>query len=316
MRISSPKPEAQDRLAWAALYWAGQIGPAGFTRLLARFGSATAVIAASAEALALPGLSLTPAQVAAITSEAGRRLDQVEREIASLADDGIAVVCSFEQGYPHALRDAQNPPPVVCISGELSDEDMQGLAIVGTREPTADGRRVAREVARTCAERGITVVSGLARGIDTVAHRAALDAGGRTVAVLGSGIRHIHPRSNIRLATRLIEHGALISEVAPDANPTAARLMARNRLTSALARGVLAVESTLTGGTLQTAADAWKQGRVVFACDWPTQVPQAEGTRSLIARGAEPILGAGAMDTIEHLLRIHEAPPPEQPPLL
>ena len=171
------------------------------------------------------------------------------------------------------------------------------------------------DIARACAELGITVVSGLALGVDTAAHRGALDGDGRTLAMLGSGIKHIHPRRNRRLAKAIREHGAVLSEQPPNASPSAARLMARNRLTSALARGVLAVESTLRGGTLQTARDAWTQGRLVFAVDWQADKPQAEGTRALIAQGAEPILGPDAVDLIARMLREHQVPAPDQPDL-
>ena len=316
MRISTPQPDDQDRLAWAALYWSGRIGPAGFMRLLARFGSATAVLQAESTDLALPALRLNERQIAAITADARAHRDCIERELGTLAEDGIAVVCSFEAHYPAALREARNAPPVICIHGELASEDTQGLAIVGTREPTTEGSAVASQVAAACADRGITVVSGLARGIDSAAHRGALRGGGRTVAVLGSGIRRIHPKRNIRLAGQIAEAGAIISEVAPDAAPTGARLMARNRLTSALSRGVLAVESTSSGGTLQTMKDAWSQGRAVFACDWQSGKPQAEGTRALIAEGAEPILGPDAIEMIAHVLQTHRPPPPDQPQLL
>ncbi|MGI5818663.1 MAG: DNA-processing protein DprA [Armatimonadota bacterium] len=316
MRITTPQPDEQDRLAWAALFWSGRIGPAGFLRLLARFGTAQAVLEADGRELAGPALRLNEGQIDAITTEARSHRDSIDADLASLRADGISVICSFEAQYPAALRDARNPPPVICVRGALASEDSLGLAIVGTREPTPEGTAVAGAIASACAERGLTVVSGLARGIDAAAHRGALRAGGRTVAVLGSGIRRIHPRQNVRLAGEIAANGAIISEVAPDAAPTASRLMARNRLTSALARGVLAVESTLSGGTLQTVGDAWEQGRAVFACDWQSDRPQADGTRSMIAQGAEPILGPDAIETIVHLLETHRPPPPGQPRLL
>ncbi len=316
MRITTPQARDQDRLAWAALFWSGRVGPAGFMRLLARFGSAGAVLDADAADLALPALRLSERQIEAIVGDARSHRERIAEELSALEDDRITVICSFEANYPAALLDARNPPPVICVLGELSAEDTRGLAIVGTREPTSEGSTVASEVAAACANRGITVVSGLARGIDSAAHQGALRAGGRTVAVLGSGIRRIHPKRNIRLAGQIAEAGAIISEVAPDAAPTGARLMARNRLTSALARGVLAVESTTTGGTLQTMRDALAQGRAVFACDWQSDRPQAEGTRSLIAQGAQPIIGPDAIETIAHLLETHQPPPPDQPQLL
>lgn len=316
MQIITPQPAAQDRLSWAALYWAGGIGPAGFTRLISSFGSARAALEAPSDDLRAPSLRLSPTQIEAITGPARARLEGMAAEITALESDGIRVLCAFEPGYPAALREAQNPPPVICMTGAITAADEVGLAIVGTREPTGEGRRMARDIARACAERGITVVSGLARGIDTAAHRGALDAGGRTIAVLGSGIRHVHPRRNLRLAGQIANDGAVISEVAPNDAPTGARLMARNRLISVLARGVLAVESTLSGGTLATARAAVMQGRHLFACDWLDDRPQAEGTRALLAEGAEPVLGPDAIDAIEEMLRAWQPPPPPQLSLL
>lgn len=315
MRIIAPDPNQQDKLAWAALYWGGELGPAGFKRLLARFGSARGALEASEEELAAPSLRLEPEQIKAIHDEAAALMERMPAEVEALESEEIALVCTFEDDYPPLVREAQNPPPVLCVAGDILPEDDPGLAIVGTREPTDDGSRAAREIARACAERGITVVSGLALGIDTAAHRGALAAGGRTLAVLGSGLRQIHPRRNRRLARTIREHGALVSELRPDARPSRARLMARNRLTAALARGVLAVESTQRGGTLQTVRDAWAQGRLVFAVDWQADKPQAEGTRALIAQGAEPILGPDAVDLIEEMLRAHQHPGPSQPGL-
>ena len=315
MRITAPQTENQDKVAWVGLFWAARIGPACFLRLLGRFGSAQAVIEADRQALEAPSLKLDEGQIDSITADAAKRLETIPEEIDALGNDGIRVICSFQPEYPARLRDAANPPPVICVRGELDFADDLGLAIVGTREPTREGLRVAREVAAACAERGITVISGLARGIDSAAHQGTLEAGGRTLAVLGSGIMRIHPRRNVRIAAEIAESGALISALPPDASPTGARLMARNRLISALARGVLAVESTNTGGTLQTVRDARKQGRLVFACDWQGAKPQAEGTRGLIAEGAEPILGADAIDVIEEMLLCH-SPRPDQQTLL
>lgn len=316
MKITIPQADGQDRFAWVALYWSGRIGPAGFMRLLAHFGSAAGALEAAKSALAMPALRLSEAQIEAIVGDARAHRDTIEDEVQGLEDDGVTIICSFEPDYPRALLDARNPPPVICVLGELAPRDSFGLAIVGTREPTPEGSAVASAVAAACADRGITVISGLARGIDTAAHRGALQGGGRTVAVLGSGIRRIHPKRNIRLAGQIAHSGAIISEVAPDAAPSGARLMARNRLTSALARGVLAVESTNRGGTLKTMSDARRQGRAILACDWQSDRPEAAGTRSLIAEGAVPIIGPDAIETIAHLLETHQPPPPDQPPLL
>lgn len=315
MNIRTPSADKQDPVAWATLAWEGGVGPAGFSRLLARFSSARAALGASPKDLAAPSLKLKPAQIAAIRTAADRT-EQVAELIARLQADGVAVVCSFEAHYPELLRGAPNPPAVICMRGRLLEGDDPGLAIVGTRRPTREGEGNARAIARACAELGVTIVSGLAIGVDTEAHRGALDAGRRTVAMLGSGIRHIHPARNRKLAEQIAGAGAVISEVAPDANPSAARLMARNRLTAAMSRGVVAVEATGDGGTMQTIRDAVALGRLVFACDWQADKPQADGTRTALGLGAEPILGPDAAEYIVAAIRAHDPGGPAQGALL
>ncbi len=152
--------------------------------------------------------------------------------------------------------------------------------------------------------------------MDTAAHRGALDVGGRTVAALGSGLRRIYPPKNKRLAGQIAKHGALISETPPDASTSAARLLARNRLTAALSRGVLTVEATDDGGTMRTVRDAISLGLPLFACDWQGDKPQVGGTRTALAWGAEPILGPDAADFIIETIRNHQPPRPDQPALL
>jgi DNA processing protein len=151
-------------------FWAGRIGPAGFMRLLARFGSAQAVLrGADGRELVGPGLRLNAGADRGDHHRcAMTRREGIEEEFVALGDAGIEVICGFEDAYPAPLRDARTPPPVVCVRGTLRPEDTQGLAIVGTREPTDEGCRAASDVAVACARHGLTVVSGLARGIDTV----------------------------------------------------------------------------------------------------------------------------------------------------
>ena len=315
MMVTRPSPDAQDPTAWATLAWEGGVGPAAFARLLARFESARAVMEASPRDLGAPSLKLKPEQIASIRA-AGGRIDQTAALIASLRDDGIAVICSFEGDYPGALRGANNPPPVICVRGRVLREDEPGLAIVGTRRPTREGVRGAREIARACAELGVTIISGLALGVDAAGHRGALDAGGRTIAVLGSGIRRIYPPRNRGLAKRIAGAGAIISEVAPDAAPSAARLLARNRLVAAMCRGLVAVEAAGDGGTMRTVRDARALGRLIFACDWQSDKPQADGTRAVLGMGAEPILGPDAAEHIVVAIRKHEPRGPAQQSLV
>ncbi len=315
MNVTSPKPDEQDAAAWATLVWQGGVGPVGFARLLGRFGSAQAAMNASDQELSWPPLKLKPKQIMNI-SAAANNVELLAGFIADMRREGIEVFCAFEDRYPRLLRGAINPPPVICMKGELLPEDDPALAVVGTRKPTRDGAANARDIARACAERGVTIISGLALGVDTAAHRGALAAGGRTVAVLGSGLRNIYPPANKRLAGQIAKSGALISETPPDANTSTARLLGRNRLTAALSRGVLTVEATGDGGTMRTVRDAIALGLPLFACDWQADKPQADGTRTALALGAEPVLGPDAADFIVETLRNHQPPPPLQPALL
>lgn len=315
MNITSPEPDEQDAAAWVTLVWQGGVGPVGFARLLGRFGSAQAAMNASDQDLSWPPLKLKPKQVMNV-SAAADNVELVAGFISDMRREGIEVICAFEDHYPPLLRGVTNPPPVICVRGELLAEDDPALAIIGTRRPTRDGEANARAIARACAERGVTIISGLALGVDTAAHRGALDVGGRTVAVLGSGIRRIYPPKNKRLAGLIAKSGALISETPPSAGTSAARLLARNRLTAALSRGVLTVEATDDGGTMRTVRDAIALGLPLFACDWQADKPQADGTRTALAWGAEPVLGPDAADFIIETIRNHQPPPPAQPALL
>lgn len=280
------------------------MGPAAFSRLLGRFGSAHAALCASSEELSVPRLKLQPQQVAAIRA-AANRLEQTDQLLRRLQAEGISVLCSWQDGYPPGLRTANNPPPVICMRGHIRDCDDPALAIVGTRQPTREGEANARALARACATLGVTIVSGLALGVDSAAHRGALQVGGRTIAVLGSGIRQIYPQRNRKLATQVARAGAVISEAHPDASPSAARLLARNRLIAALSHGVVAIEAFGDGGTLQTLRDAAALGRLIFACDWQADKPQASGTRTALGMGAEPILGPDAAEYLVAAIRGH-----------
>ena len=284
-----PAP-TDNRLAQIAVMWHGGIGPAGFRRLVGHFGDAPAALAASAQELAFPSLRLDAQQIVAI-SRLADKLGEIEEQIESLLDQNVQVVCDFEADYPEILQGIPNPPPVLCIAGRILPIDDPAVAIVGTRSPSEEGYQMAHDLAAALAEQNITVVSGLALGCDTGGHRGALEGGGRTLAVLGSGILVVHPRTNVELARGIAERGAVISEQAPTAAPLRPHLMARNRLQSGLSRAVVVIESGESGGAMRTAEIAQCQGRLVYAVRWPQITGRRRGPANLLAGSACAITG-------------------------
>jgi DNA processing protein len=260
-----------DKTYWVALALTVGIGPKTFANLIDAFGSPREVFRASHEELRT---------VPRITDEIAIQIrstdfDRIDNELYSLGEEGIIVLTLDDEAYPGLLKQIVDAPPVLFVRGAFDEADARAVAIVGTREPTERGIRLAHTLAQGLSDRGFTIVSGLARGIDTGAHRGALDAGGRTIAVLGSGIRNIHPRENISLADGIANgHGAVISEFHPTASPMGSNLMARDRVTSGLACGVI----------VDTAKRARKQKRCVFAVR-----EGGAGTDELIDAGAVAI---------------------------
>lgn len=250
-----------DKKYWVALALTVGIGPKTFANLMDAFGSPREVFSASHEELRA---------VPRITDEIAIQIrstdfDRIENELYSLSGESISVLTLDDDEYPGLLKQIGDAPPVLFVRGAFDDSDSRAVAIVGTREPTERGMQIAGELARGLSERGFTIVSGLARGIDTAAHRGALDTNGRTLAVLGSGIRVIHPRENISMADEISNgRGAIISELHPSAPPTGPNLMTRDRLTSGLARGVIVVQAAKASGSLDTAKRAIKQKRHVL----------------------------------------------------
>lgn len=201
-----------------------------------------------------------------------------------------AQICTFvEPEYPSLLKELPSAPPLLYYRGRLSIEDDRALAIVGTRRATTYGRDVARQMATAVAQAGITVISGLAIGIDGIAHTAALESSGRTIAVLGNGIDRIYPVENQKLAETIIsqDQGAIISEYPPGTPPDAKHFPSRNRIISGLALGVLIVEAPPNSGTMHTANAAAEQGREVFAIPGNILSLNSQGTNLLIQEGAK-----------------------------
>jgi DNA processing protein len=215
--------------------------------------------------------------------------DTTERapdEAGSPTPDGARVLSLGSAEYPRLLAELPEAPPALFVQGRLVPEDALAVAIVGSRRATEHGRRLTERLAFDLAARGVTVVSGLARGIDSAAHEGALRAGGRTVAVLGSGLDVIYPRENRRLATRVTQMGALVSQFPPGTPPLGHHFPARNRVMAGLALGVVVVEAEERSGSLITAGAAGEFGREVMAVPGRALAPESRGTHRLIKDGA------------------------------
>ena len=264
------------------------IGPAKFRRLESAFGTLDRAWRASSSELAAAGLDERTRQ-AVLSARA--TLDP-EGELARVAQLGAAVLSWHDPAYPRLLREIDAAPPLLFVQGELRPEDERALAIVGTRRASPYGRQAATRFARELAERGYTIVSGLARGIDTVAHLGALEAGGRTIAVLGSGIDIIYPAENARLARQITERGALVSEYPPGTKPVAMNFPQRNRIISGLSRGVVVVEGDRRSGALLTLAYALNQNREAFAVPGSIFSPLSDGPNQFIKRGMAKLVTA------------------------
>ena len=214
----------------------------------------------------------------------------LEKEWDLIQQLDISVVTFDQDNYPRLLQSIKHPPPVLYIKGSFTDEDYCSVAVVGTRRKTSYGKQVAIELSRFLASNGITVVSGMARGIDTIAHQSALDAGGRTIAVFGSGLDVIYPPENRDLSEKIRNHGVLVSEFYPGTQPEAVNFPPRNRIISGLSKAVVVVEADEKSGALITAKFAVEQSRDVFAVPGSIYAPRSRGTNRLISDGAVPLL--------------------------
>lgn len=223
-----------------------------------------------------------------------------------LQEQGIQVTTWLDEDYPRRLKDIEQSPPVLYLRGEVTADDDWAVAVVGTRRVTAYGRQVAEELGAYLAHNGITVVSGLARGVDAIAHKAALDAGGRSIAVLGSGVDHIYPAEHRGLAERLISQGALVSDYSPGTPPEGSNFPPRNRIISGLAQAVVIVEAGKKSGALITAKFAVEQAREVFAVPGNINAPQSKGPNRLIQEGARPLLNPKDILDILNLTMVTE----------
>jgi DNA processing protein len=232
----------------------------------------------------------------------------LDAELDLIARHEVRLVPLGSADYPTALTDIYDPPSLLYVRGTLEARDANAVAVVGSRHGTSYGRRVAESLADGLVRAGYAVVSGLARGIDAAAHRGALKAGGRTIAVLAGGLSRIYPPEHTDLAHEVQAAGALISEAAMTMEPMAGMFPARNRIISGLARGVVIVEAAARSGALITASHAAEQGRAVFAVPGPIDSAASAGTNHLIRQGA--VLVRGVEDILEELDGVKAAAPP------
>lgn len=271
------------------------IGAVRLQALLDYFGDAESAWNAPAFDLVSAGLSK---KLAERVLETRASLD-LEQYMANLQAQEIQILTWDDPLYPAHLKQIDQPPPILYLKGAFSPEDAWAVAIVGTRAVTAYGRQVTEEIATVLAQNGVTIVSGLARGVDAVAHSAAVKAGGRTLAVLGSGVDRIYPPEHRALAEKIMLQGAVLSDYAPGTPPESANFPPRNRIISGLSLAVVVIEAAETSGSLITASFAAEQGRDVFAVPGNIFAPQSKGTNRLIANGAKPLLAVN--DILEAL---------------
>ena len=281
-------------------YWVGfnivpGVGRVKFSQLEKYFGKLETAWQAGAADLKQAGLD---SNVIKSIEEMRPHIDLVS-EMERLDKAGIKVYTFQDDDYPARLREIFDYPPIIYLKGELSLQDEWCIAVVGTRRATVYGKQVTQEIVENLARNKITVVSGLARGIDTIAHRAALEAGGRTVAICACGLDSVYPPENAALARSIVENGALISEYPLGAKPRADNFPRRNRIMSGMSLGVLVIEADEISGAVITAHMALEQNREVFAVPGSILSPMSRGTNTLIQEGAK--LVRNCTDILEEL---------------
>jgi DNA processing protein len=283
---------ATEALAWLGLGLVSELQPREAFALVEGLGTVEAVLQASPDALVAAGVR--PVAAAAVSGAFARAQAEADR----LSALGATLVAWSDPAYPERLRTIADPPLALAVRGGLA-ADEPAVAVVGARRASAYGRRIAEELGRGLAQAGLTVVSGLAAGIDAAAHQGALAGGGRTVAVLATGVDRVYPPWHRELAEQVAASGALVSEFACGTPPLQFHFPRRNRIISGLALGTVVVEAAERSGSLITARYALEQGRDVFAVPGPVGVPLHRGPHRLIQQGAR--LVTGVEDVLEEL---------------
>lgn len=274
---------------WLALNFLPDIGPVLARKLISFFGNPENIFSLSVSELKkVENIGENRAK-----SIIGfKQWDMVQREIDGVMRSGVKLVTFNDKSYPSNLKHLHDAPLVLYIKGEIKDDDKYAVAVVGSRIPTNYGLQITEKISHEIAKYGLTVVSGMARGIDTASHRGALKAGGRTIAVLGSGLDIPYPPENRRLMSSIISSGAVITEFPLGTKPNKENFPRRNRIISALSFGVLVIEATVDSGSLITVRYALEQGKEVFAVPGNITSRTSRGTNDLIKKGAKLVENA------------------------
>ncbi len=298
----------QDKIHWLALNLIPKVSNKYLYKLVEHFGSPQEVF--SAPLKELEHVEGVPSKIAAKIKEFDKK-SALKKELAQIDKHNVSIITYDDLEYPENLRSICDPPLVLYVKGEFKTQDHYSIAMVGSRRSTAYGRYTTKELAAQLSQNGITVVSGMARGIDSISHRSVIENKGRTLAVLGCGIDVVYPPENHQLMKSISEAGAVVSEFHMSTPPYAYNFPIRNRIISGLSLGVIVVEAALRSGTMITVGCALEQGREVFAVPGQISSKYSHGTHALIKQGAK--LVEGVNDILEELklpltgLRVHSA---------
>ncbi len=279
-----------------------RIGPAKIRNLLARFKKLSNILSASTpDLIESEGISKELAsRIRKVSVQKDSIQKFLEKELKTLDKMGARIITVWDEDFPPLLKKIYDPPLILYVLGKFDEKDKYSISVVGTRQPTNYGKVQAEKIVSDLVEQNITIVSGLARGIDSVAHLSALKNNGRTIAVIGSGLDVIYPAENKKLFNEIKEKGAIISEFNLGTIPNAENFPKRNRIISGLSLGTLVIETAITGGAMQTARLALDQNREVFAIPGNLGIRQSEGTNMLIQRGEAELI-KNADDILQEL---------------
>lgn len=296
---------AIEHLRWSLT---SDIGPILFARLIERFGSAQEALGSSARQLSsIEGIGKGTAESIARSRDGV----DVRGEVDLAARHGVRILCREDDAYPPGLRHIPDAPICLYVRGEIESADAVGVGIVGSRRCTLYGREQARRFGYELGQRGVTVISGLARGIDGESHRGALEGGGRTLAVLGHGLATVYPAEHVGLAEEIVQRGALLSELPMSVSPEAKNFLPRNRIIAAMSLGVLVIEAARRSGSLTTARLATEYNRDVFALPGRVDSEFSRGTNCLI-RDQQAKLVINADDILDELGDVGEILKPDK----
>jgi DNA processing protein len=304
MKQIMPITDFTAKLPWLALNMARTLWPALHTQCMQHL-TAPGVV----QRLCQEGIGAFDAMVPGLVEKLAtiQQNSTFVREVERLQKMPISVLTLVDPAYPHHLRWIPDPPLALYVRGVVQPADHLALAVVGTRKPSNYGKVMAQRLSTEIVQHGFTIVSGLARGIDSITHQGALQAGGRTLAILGSGINVIYPPENRRLFEAICDYGAVLSEFPLDTKPDRWNFPRRNRIISGLSLGTLVIEAAVSSGALLTARHALEQGREVFAVPGRVDMPSSQGTNKLIKNGAK--LVEGIADILEEFPEIIQSAP-------